>query len=200
MLSNNGRVSRLGAFAAAVVAIAGLSASVAHAEIITHTTFMDGPTEFPANASPGTGFAQIDIDTIALTMRVRATFTGLLGTTTVCHIHAATLVPFAGTSGVATPTPTFPGFPAGVSSGSYDQTFDMTLASSYNAAYVTANGGTVASARAALFTAMSNGTAYFNVHSTSFGGGEIRGFLPTPGSAALLGLAGLCATRRRRTA
>jgi hypothetical protein len=42
---------------------------------------------------------------------------------------------------------------------------------------VTANGGTNASAEAALFQAIAEGKAYVNVHSSMFGGGEIRGFL-----------------------
>ena len=43
---------------------------------------------------------------------------------------------------VATGVPTFLGFPTGVTNGYYDHTFDLTLASSFNPAYVTANGGT----------------------------------------------------------
>jgi uncharacterized protein (TIGR03382 family) len=81
-----------------------------------------------------------------------------------------------------------------------DQTLDMTLASSYNPSYITANGGTPASAEAALFAAIAQGRAYLNIHSNTFPGGEIRGFLviPSPGGAALLGLGGLVALRRRR--
>jgi hypothetical protein len=119
----------------------------------------------------------VDIDPVAHTMRVRADFTGLTGTTTASHIHAATTLPGTGTAGVATTTPTFAGFPLGVTSGSYDNTLDMTLASSYNPAYVTAHGGTTAQAEADLFAAIASGQAYLNIHSSTFGGGEIRGFL-----------------------
>jgi len=55
--------------------------------------------------------------------------------------------------------------------------FDTTLASNYNPTFITANGGTPASAEAALFSAIATGKAYLNIHSTAFGGGEIRGFL-----------------------
>ena len=80
-----------------------------------------------------------------------------------------------------------------MTSGSYDQTFDMTAASSFNATFVTNNGGTPASAFAALRAGMDAGKAYLNIHSSFASGGEIRGFLapiPEPESYALM-LAGL---------
>jgi len=102
-------------------------------------------------------------------------------------------------------TATFPGFPLGVTSGSYDQTFDMLLLSSYNAPFVTANGGTAASAEAALFAGISAGESYLNIHTNAFPGGEIRGFLvavPEPFTLSLFGagLAGAAMLRRRRRA
>jgi hypothetical protein len=137
-------------------------------------------------------------------MRVRATWSGLTGTTTNAHIHAPTADPFdiTDTAGVATTTPTFAGFPAGATFGTYDNTLDLTQASSWNPAYVTANGGTPASAEAAFFTAMNSGRAYFNIHSSTSGGGEIRGFMmvPEPGALTLLGAAGVLAAVRRRRA
>jgi hypothetical protein len=186
---------------ARVLAIAAgltLAASV-QADIIIFTANLDGPSESPPNASPGIGFAEVTWDTTAHTMRVEATFSGLLGTTTQAHIHAATAAPLTGTAGVATQVPSFAGFPLGVSSGSMDTTFDLTVASSFNPTFVTNNGGTLASAEAALFNALASGRAYFNIHSSVFGGGEIRGFLvPAPGAAATLALGGLLAARRRR--
>lgn len=110
-------------------------------------------------------------------MRVQATFAGLLANVTASHIHAATVVAGTGTAGVSTTLPTFPGFPSGVTAGTYDQTFDMLLSSSYNPTYVSNNGDTTASAWAALRTAISAGKSYLNIHSTLYPGGEIRGFL-----------------------
>jgi len=138
---------------------------------------LSGPAEVPPNTSPGTGTALITIDAVANTMRVQTTYSGLIGNTTAAHIHAPTAVAGTGTAGVATTLPTFPGFPSGVPAGTYDQTFNMLLASSYNPAYITNNGGTPASAFAALRTAISAGKAYLNIHSNVFPGGEIRGFL-----------------------
>ena len=144
---------------------------------------LSGLNEAPANNSPGTGTATVTV--IGTTMRVEASFSGLVpltpsglpSGTTAAHIHATTLAAGTGTAGVATTTPTFPGFPSGVTAGTYDRTLDMTLASSYNPAFITANGGTPLTAFAALKAAMDAGKSYFNIHSTAFGGGEIRGFL-----------------------
>jgi hypothetical protein len=163
----------------------------------THATFyvfdanLDGPSESPPNASPGTGFAQVTFDNVANLMTVNVTFSGLTGTTTASHIHAATLAPGTGTAGVATTIPYFAGFPIGVTAGTYNNTLDMTQSSSYNPSYITANGGTTASAEAALLSAMLADEAYLNIHTTTFGGGEIRGFLilvPEPGVVSLLAL------------
>ena len=186
--------------AIATLTLAGLG-SAAKADVWVFNANLDGPSESPSNASPGTGFATVTWDTVTHTMRVEASFTGLLGTTTASHIHAATTIPNTGTAGVATTTPTFAGFPLGVTSGTYDNTLDMTLASSYNPSYVTAHGGTTASAEAALLAAMLADQTYLNIHTSVVPGGEIRGFLhlvPTPGAAAALGLGALVATRRRR--
>ena len=146
-------------------------------QIYNYTASLSGPAEEPPNASPGTGTVTVTINTTANTMRVQCTFSGLTGTTTASHIHAPTAAANTGTASVATQTPSFIGFPLGVSSGVYDNTFDMTLASSYRAAYITANGGTAATAFAALKAALDAEKAYFNVHSSTFTGGEIRGFL-----------------------
>jgi CHRD domain len=143
---------------------------------ITYEAHLSGSAEVPANASPGTGFARAIIDTVAQTMEVQVEFSGLQGTTTASHIHCCTATPGSGNAGVATTTPTFPGFPLGVTSGSYDHLFDLTAASTYNPAFVTAQ-GSVANAEAALLAGLAATEAYLNIHTTLFPGGEIRGYL-----------------------
>ena len=167
--------------ATALVIAAALPANAA---VLHYNCLLSGPAESPPNGSPGTGGAEVTIDNVANTMRVQCTFSGLLGTTTASHIHTPTAVALSGTAAVATMTPAFTGFPLGVLSGTLDHTFDLTLTATYNAPFVTANGGTAAGAEAALLAGIAAGKAYYNIHTTVVPGGEIRGFLqpfdPTP--------------------
>jgi len=171
----------------------------ARATTFQYEANLDGLTESPPNASPATGFAEVNYDDFLHTLTLQITFSGLLGTTTAAHIHAPTASPFTPPAGVATTTPYFAGFPIGVTSGSYNNVLDLTSSSSYNPSFITANGGTTATAEAALLGAISGGRAYVNVHSTVFAGGEISGFLvavPEPSSLGLLGLGAIALAGR----
>ena len=145
-----------GASGPAVAGLSGLNENPAH----------------PESAASGTGVVFWDTTTSMMTVNV--TFAGLTTANTASHIHCCVAAP--GTAGVATVTPTFTGFPTGVT-GTYSHTFDMTLASSYNPAFVAGHGGTVAGAEAALLAGLQSGQAYLNIHTPTFPGGEIRGFL-----------------------
>jgi len=187
--------------ALAVPLFLSLAAANSHATIFNYAANLDGPSESPPNASPGTGFALVRYDDVAHTLLVDFSWSGLTGGTTASHIHAATPTPGTGTAGVATTTPYFAGFPIGVTSGSYSNVLDLTLASSYNPSYISANGGTTASAEIALTSAIAADRAYLNIHSSTFGGGEIRGFLlpvPEPSSLALIAVGGLALVWKRR--
>lgn len=188
-----------------VLALSVALGGLVHGQLFTFDVVLDGPSEaLPEGTppSPGTGQATIIYDSIAHTLALDVIFSGLVGTTTAAHIHAPTAVAGEGTVGVATTTPTFVGFPAGVSSGTYEATLDLTQASSYNGAFITANGGSPATAEVALFNAMLEGKAYLNIHSNEYPGGEIRGFLvavPEPAETVALtgGLVGAFALLRR---
>ena len=191
-------MTRLNVFVAFIVAALVFVAPAQATPIVLHAS-LSGLNEAPPTASPGTGYATVTYDDTAHTLGVQITFSGLTGTTTAAHIHCCVASP--GNAGVATTTPTFTGFPLGVTSGVYDVLLDLTLASSFNPSYLAASGGTLASAEAALFNGLIAGQAYVNIHTTAYGSGEIRGFLAVPEPTALtllwIGLAGLLAARRR---
>jgi hypothetical protein len=178
--------------AGAVIGLGAMSAAHGAIEVL-NTNF--GPEAIGAT---GTGSALFTYDDVARTLRMQVMFSGLSGTTTVAHIHAPTAAAFTGTAGVTIQPPSLTAWPTGVNAGSYDRTFDLSLAGTWNSSFVTANGGTTLGAETALMGFMRSGRAYFNIHTSTFGGGEIRGFVPAPGAGALLGLAGLVAMRRRR--
>lgn len=149
---------------------------------LTYATTLLGANEVPPNASPATGSAILTLNGDLLT--VNETFSGLLASASAAHIHCCALPGF--NAGVAVP---FPGFP-NAASGTYSQTFDLTLSTTYNAAFVTANGGTTASAEAALIAGLNAGQTYLNIHDPVYPGGEIRGQLAAVPEPATLGLAG----------
>jgi hypothetical protein len=195
-------------FVLAVMAIALLGVCRGSmADPMYFEAFLDGPSEAPPNASPGTGYSLVILDLDTNFLRIQTQFQDLIGTTTVAHIHAPTADPFEGAIGVAVSPGTLPGFPAGVTSGSYDQTFDLGSASIYTASFLnTHGGGTAAGAAAALAQFLAEGRAYFNIHTTFAPGGEIRGFysvVPEPSGLVLTALGasgvavGLARSRRK---
>lgn len=186
---------------AASLALAGTLGGSAQSATVYKASLL-AANENPPIASPGGGVAFLTIDGDLLT--VSTTFSNLVGNVTAAHVHCCAAAPT--NVGVATQTPSFPGFPSGVTSGSYNQAFDLDALGTYNPAFVTANGGTAQGARTALLTALDGGQAYFNIHTTFAPGGEIRGqfaLIPEPASWALMiagfGIAGT-AIRWRRSA
>lgn len=193
---------KLGALFAGCLFAAAVSLPAA-ADVSIYTAQLDGSSEAPPNPSPGTGVATVTIDSEARTMRVQESFSELMEGVTVSHIHCCTESPNTGTEIPATMVPTFTDFPSGVVAGMYDHTFDMRNASSYNPDFITAHGNTVNGAFDALVAGLDSGSAYANIHTSAFMGGEIRGFLtlvPEPETYAMLlaglGLISLMARRR----
>ena len=191
-----------------IYAIAAVIASVAAVLLPAPATYaspmlfggnLSGANEIPPNASAATGHVTVALDTTAQTITIDATFTGLGSNDAAAHIHCC--APLGTNVGVATTLPAFMGFPLGVTSGSFDQTFSLTDATFYNPAFVTANGGTIAGAEAALEAGIENEMTYFNIHTVNFSGGEIRSELspiPEPASIWLMSIALLAFGLMRR--
>jgi len=184
-----------------------LQTPAANAIPMTFVGNLSGANEVPPVNSPGTGLATIILDPTAQTLQVNATFSGLTSTDTMAHIHCC--APLGTNAGVATTVPAFPGFPLGVTSGTYSSVvFDLTQSTIYNPAFITLEGG-LPQAEAALIAGIEGGQTYFNIHTVNNPGGEIRSQLfpapapaPEPASLVLLGsaLLGLGLIRRRKQA
>jgi len=163
-----------------VAVLALLLPSAASAAVIYTGTLL-GANEVPPSGSGGTGSIVVTLNGNSLT--VNESFSGLTTPAAAAHIHCCG--PVGVNEPVAVP---FTGFPS-TTSGTYVMTFDLTLAATYTAAFVTASGGTAAGAEAALIAALNSGQTYANIHDMTFPGGEIRGQLvavPEPATVGLL--------------
>jgi hypothetical protein len=166
---------------------------------------LDGLQENPPVATPGNGTGTLTYNPVTQELTVDLSYSGLIAPTTDAHIHGGA-TSTATNAGVAIGFTGAGGFVTGSTSGTYNHTFDLSQASTYNASYFTASGGTVAQARDRLLAGFQNGLAnnnevfYFNIHTSFRPGGEIRGNvfpIPEPASAAAFGALMILTIARR---
>lgn len=170
----------------------------ANAAILSANFSMSGSQEVPPNGTSALGIGTIDYDTSDDTFDITLFVVGIPlselrpagANGTPVHIHLAP----AGSNG-----------PIVIDLGFLASFQQDGLGISYTAMGVTAGGtyGAISSDPATVIQAFIDGNLYVNIHTNSFPGGEIRGQIPrlpipTPATAALMGVAGLVATRRRR--
>jgi len=155
--------------AAAMSLVLALSAS-ASAVTETFTGSLDGLQENPDVPTSATGSGSAVYDSVANSLAVNLTFSGLTSNTSNAHIHCCSTSVLTN-AGVAIDFPSV-GFPLGVTSGAFSHTYDLGLTSSYSGSYLTASGGTANLARDRLLNSMRGltggnlGIAYFNIHTT----------------------------------
>jgi hypothetical protein len=177
-----------------MLCILGSAMFVASADIITYNFNLDGGQEVPPNASGAVGAAQLvyDTDTMMYDMDLMAFGIGLgdlldVGpNSTPVHVHMAP----AGANGPIV-------VDLGFASSFFDDGLGIRL--QINDALFGGTQGGVDSDPAVVRDALLAGNLYVNIHTSTYGGGEIRGqIVPEPASLALMLLGLVPAIRRGR--
>ena len=163
-----------------------------------YTAALSGANEVPAVVTSGSGSATLTLNGNSLGIAVN--FSSLGSNDVAAHIHCCAVL------GTNAPVALgFTGFPLGVTSGSFNATFDLLNPAVYTAAFLALYGGTATGAETALINGLNTGLTYVNIHTTLNPGGEIRGQVsatPEPGTWALFAsgmvmVAGFVRRRRR---
>ena len=132
-----------------IIVLVFLISSNMMATVYTFDLSLAGLNEVPPVASPATGILIGDYDDGTNILNIYLTFSGLIGTTTAAHIHGP-----AGPGVNGPVTITLVGFPLGVASGTYANSFVLTPVQEAD---------------------LIDGLLYVNFHTVAFPGGEIRG-------------------------
>jgi CHRD domain-containing protein/PEP-CTERM motif-containing protein len=165
MKLRNSTITRL----TAVLAALALSSTLASATIYNFTATLNGANEVGPTGSLGTGSGTFAFDDVANNILGSVSFTGLGSPATLSHIHVG--APGANGGVIVSFVPYTPAATSGL------------IAPGIPLAFPVAN-----------IPALFAGNTYFNIHTGTFPGGEIRGQLvlvPEPGTLALAGLGSL---------
>ena len=183
--------------AIATIALALASAASSASAATLFSGNLTGAQETVPNATSATGFGLAKLSDDMNTLSVRLSWNGLVAPAAAGHIHCCA---FPGANAPVAVNLS----PEPVITGSVFNTFDLTNIATYGGGFLAANGGTAASARAALLSGLTAGSAYFNIHNAPFPAGQIRGQIsaavPEPASWAMMiggfGLVGAAMRRR----
>jgi CHRD domain len=146
-----------------------LAAPLQAATLVFNGT-LQGSQEVPAVSSAGSGSVILNVEDDTRAWTLTGSFSGLTGNSSNAHIHSA-----------------FPGVGGPVVVG-------LTFTSGVTAGTISGAGTFTPS----QFTELNSGKYYVNLHSTAFGGGELRAQLVPEPSSALLGCLGAAMLLRRR--
>ena len=166
------------AFHFAAAAGLALVAAAPAAAVTTYTATLNSLNEVPPVESPGSGTGTLTLATDQNSFTIVESYSNLSSNAVAGHVHCC--APTTANAAVAI------GFtvPGGLS-GSFTQTYDLTLTSTYTSGFLNGNGGTAASARTAFINGLNGGLAYLNIHTQSNPGGEIRGQLTPSATGAV---------------
>jgi CHRD domain len=117
----------------------------------------------------GSGFATIDIDTVARTLVFQSTYQGLNNNVSASHIHAqATVTPYVFPASPWTRALDFSGSPSSTGSGAAAATWgpNTYTPASLLSGFVTEQGGDINTAFDNFVTFLSSGQAYYNLHTS----------------------------------
>lgn len=141
------KASRVAALVLGTIAVFSFGSHAAAFDTHVFPVTLSGAFEFPPVATGGSGSCTVTLDDVTGAVSVSGSFTGLTSNATLAHIH-----------GLSAP---------GANSG-----IIITLSETGGTSGTVSGGGILTPAQ---ITGMLNGLTYVNIHTSSNGGGELRG-------------------------